>query len=194
MNLDAVVRFVFEIGHLKRQKHEGWRLSGVEHPDSIADHALRTAQIAFILAVLEGADPYKAACMGLIHDNAEARVQDVHKVAARYVSAKEGEKQAFTEQVENLPDGVRKPFIELFDQYELRNTPEGIIAKDADWLETAFQARQYQELGHNTAEIIENVEKALETDSAKELIASMKKSSFTDWWQGLKKMTYKKLK
>ena len=80
------------------------------------------------------------------------------------------------------------------EKCENRNTKEGIVAKDADWLELAFQAKQYIDQGHLAAQNwIDNVEKALETDSAKELLKEMQKTNFTDWLIGLKKMTYKKL-
>ncbi len=193
MNIEAIVDFVFELGQLKRERHNGFMLSGVKDPDSVGEHAFRTAQIAFLLAVLEGIDPYKTACIALIHDNAEARIQDRHKVSARYLSSKEAEFQAFSEQIGLLPQSVQQDFAAFFDAYEQRDTREGVVAKDADWLETAFQAHEYAELGYKTTEIIDSVEKALETESAKNILASMKQKSFTDWWQGLKKMTYKKL-
>lgn len=78
-----------------------------------------------------------------------------------------------------------------------RNTKEGIIAKDADWLEQAIQAKVYMETGYKGAEdIINNVGAALETDSAKEILAEIRKNPdfLNSWWQGLKKMTYQKLK
>jgi 5'-deoxynucleotidase YfbR-like HD superfamily hydrolase len=79
-------------------------------------------------------------------------------------------------------------------EYENRTTQESIIARDADWLETAFQAKEYFDLGYeSTVDFIDNVEKALETESAKKIIKEMKNTKFTDWWKGLKKMTYEKL-
>ncbi|MDI6721005.1 MAG: HD domain-containing protein [Candidatus Aenigmarchaeota archaeon] len=55
-----VLNFIFEMGQLRRIKHEGWRIAGVENPESVADHALRAAQIGFFLARLEGYDnPYE---------------------------------------------------------------------------------------------------------------------------------------
>jgi len=195
MDIKKITNFIFEIGQLKRQKHSGFLLAGVKDPTTVAEHALRTAQIGYILAVMEGdANPEKVASMLIIHDNGEARVGDQNKVSARYFSVKEGEKNAFLEQLENLGDQVSKKWKGYFEEYEERTTKEGIVAKDADWLEVAFQAKEYVDTGYGAAQdIINNVEKAVETESAKKIIEEMKNTQFTDWWGGLKKMTYKKL-
>jgi putative hydrolase of HD superfamily len=157
---------------------------------------MRAAQIGYLLAVMEGnANPEKVASMILIHDNPEARIGDQNKVSSRYFSVKRGEEIAFKEQIEGLGEKIEKKWKEYFNEIEDRNTEEGIIAKDADWLEQSFQAKEYIDIGHKSAiEWINNVEKALETKSAKLLIKEMKKTNFADWWHGLKKMTYKKLK
>ena len=196
MNLKNIVNFIFEINQLKRQRHSGFQLAGVNDPDSVAEHVMRAAQIGYILAVMEGeANPEKVASMIMIHDNGEARVGDQHKVAARYFDVKEAEHKAFSEQLERLDNSVAERWQKYFNEFENRNTKEGIIAKDADWLETAFQAKEYMDIGFSSMENwVENVSKAVETNSAKMLIKEMRESKFTDWWCGLKKMTYKKIK
>ncbi len=194
MNAKKIVNFIFELGQLKRQVHSGFQLAGIKNSTTVAEHAMRAAQIGYILAVMEGANPEKVAAMLIIHDNAETRVGDQNKVGARYFSIKEAESAAFADQLKNLGDEIEKKFKKYFKEYEDRTTKEGIIAKDADWLETAFQAKEYLDTGHKLMiNWINNVEKALETKSAKMIIKEMKKTEFTDWWKGLKKMTYKKL-
>lgn len=195
MNTKKIVNFIFEINQLKRQRRSGFQLIGIKNPDTVAEHALRAAQIGYILAVMEGdANPEKVATILIIHDNGEARVGDQNKVGAKYFSNKKAEHQAFTDQLQNLGNEIGKKWQKYFLEYENRNTKEGIIAKDADWLEVAFQAKEYFDLGHIFAQNwIDNVAKALETKSAKKIIKEMEKTKFTDWWQGLKKMTYKKL-
>lgn len=190
-----IVNFIFEINQLKRQRHSGFQLAGVKDPDSVAEHVMRAAQIGYILAVMEGdANPEKVATMLLVHDNGEARIGDQNKVSARYFSNKQAEHDAFSDQIKNLGQEIEKKWQEYFLEFENRNTNEGIIAKDADWLETAFQAKEYTDIGYTFMEDwIKNVEDALETKSAKMIIKEMRRTKFTDWWKGLKKMTYKKL-
>ena len=195
MDTKKIVNFIFELNQLKKQHHSGFLLAGVKNPDTIAEHALRAAQIGYILAVMEkNANPDKVATMLIIHDNGEARIGDQNKVSARYFSNKDAEQKAFEEQLDNLQSEIKEKWLAYFNEYENRTTPEGIIARDADWLETAFQGKEYLDLVYESAqEFIDNVEKAVETESAKKLIAEMKETKFTDWWKGLKKMTYQKL-
>lgn len=194
-----IVNYIFEIGVLRREKHNGFKLIGVDNPESVAEHALRAAQIGYILTVLENKkhgtsiSPERVASILVFHDNGEARVGDLHKVASRYIDGKEAERRAFMEQVESLPQEF-KNLAAYFDEIEERKTKEGVIAKDADWLEAAFSAKEYYDLGNDLGmSWINNVEAALETDSAKEMLEEMKKARFTDWWAGLKRMLYKKL-
>lgn len=195
MNIKNIVNFIFEINQLKRQRHSGFQLAGVKDPDSVAEHVMRAAQIGYILAVMEGdANPEKVAAMIMIHDNGEARIGDQHKVAARYFSNEKAEAAAFADQAKGLGGSIEKKWQAYFKEFENRQTKEGLIAKDADWLETAFQAKEYADIGFTfTSKWIENVSLALETKSAKLLIKEMRQTKFTDWWQGLKKMTYKKI-
>lgn len=193
MNNKQVVNFIFELNHLKMQKHSGWYLAGVSNPPSIAEHALRASQIGYILGIMEKADAEKIAAILIIHENGEARIGDQTKVSARYYNKKEAENNAFNDQLEGLGAEIEEKWKKYFEEFEERNTKEGIIAKDADWLETAFRGKEYLDLGYNTLDWIENVEKALETESAKALLQEMKNTKFTDWWKDLKKMTYTKL-
>ena len=189
-------KFLSEIQMLKRVQRSGFPVAGITETDSVAEHALLSAQIAFILAEMEGADAEKAAIINLFHDNHEARVGDHNKVSARYLETGEAEKTAELEQLANLPDEINHKIIDLLNQKRERNTIEGIIAQDADWLEVAIQAKIYLEQGYTGAQNwIDNVENALETQTAKKILAEIKNDSdFTNcWWQGIKKMTYTKL-
>ncbi len=190
------IKFLSEIQMLKRQDHNGFRLAGLNHADSLADHSLACAQIAFILAESEGADPYKSATLCIFHDNNETRIGDHHKVSARYLNTKEAEIKAEIEQFEYVDDTIGDKILPLLKEKRDRNTIEGIVAQDADWLEAAIQAKIYLEQGFSGCQNwIDNVEKVLETNSAKQLLAEIKSTKdFTNiWWQDLKKMTYEKL-
>ncbi len=195
MKIKNVVNFIFEINHLKKQARSGFQFAGIKYPDTVAEHMLRSAQIGYILAVMEGnKNPEKIACMLMIHDNAETRIGDQHKITARYISKKEAEGEVFEDQIRLLDEKIQNKWKIYFDEYESRNTQEGVIAKDADWLEMAFQAKEYFDMGITVAtDWIDNVEKAVETKSAKKIMKEMRETQFTDWWKDLKKMTYEKL-
>lgn len=195
MDYSKIANFFFELGMLKREKHNGFKLVGVHHDlGSLADHTMRAMAIGAVLAVMEGADMYKVVMMLLVHDMPEARIGDIHKLAARYLDTREKEREAFLEQIQNLPELLQKEWLTLYDEKHNRTTKEGVIAQDADWLEGALSAREFQSQGYTgIEEWINNTKAALETESAKQLIIEIEKQQPHDWWKGLKQMTYKKL-
>ena len=180
-----ICSFIFELGQLKRIKHEGWKLIGDTDPESVAEHSLRAAQIGFILAKLEGYENPAEVCSILVfHDIGECRIGDIHVVAKRYVTS--DEKRTVSEQLEKLGD-IGKEIFDLWDKIEYSNSKAGIIAKDADLLEMAATAREYIEKGFGSAQNwIENITNKLKTQSAKELLKKLNYSNSNDWWNGLK--------
>jgi putative hydrolases of HD superfamily len=195
MDIKNIANFIFEINQLAHKPHTGWQLVGVKEPNSVSDHIVRAAQIGYILASMEKCpNPEKVVFMTLIKNNGKTRVGDQDKVAAKYFFKKEAEDFAFSDQMNLLNKEIRNKWQECYDEFNIRESQEAIIAQDADWLEQAFQAKEYFDLGHKRASVwIENVEEALETESAKQILRAMKKTDFTDWWQGMMVMTYKKL-
>lgn len=183
-----IVNLIFECLHLKRIKHEWPRLAGVEFPDSVAEHSLNAAQIGYILAQMEWADANEVASILIWHDLAETRFGDIHKVWSRYIKGKkEFEKQALQDQMQWID--FWESIQSLFDEYEERTTVEWIIAKDADYLEQAFQAKVWVEQWyHGMQDRIDNVWWALKTDSAKQLRKEMTTTSYIDRWQWLKSL------
>lgn len=187
METEKLAQFIFEAGHLRRISHEGWKLTGVEQPDSVAEHSLRAAQIAYILAHMEGyAHPEQVCAMLVFHDIGEARVGDIHKLANRYIDVDEA--GAVNEQTAELGDighGIR----DLWSQVEERDSQAGIIAKDADYLEQAAAACEYAALGHYAVQAwIDNIRAALKTASARMLLEALVVTDPFTWWNGLKKL------
>lgn len=186
---DNILKFFFELGQLRKIRHSGWYVAGVSSPESIAEHIHRAAEIGYVLACFEEVDPHKIATMVLFHDNGEARVLDLHRVASRYVDAKTGEAKAALEQFEWLPKEIADKIKDLYQEFEKRKTEEAQCAKDADYLEQAITAREYVELGYKGCQDwINNIKKALKTKTAKAWILEIEKANPNDWWRGLKKL------
>lgn len=188
MNADKILNFLYELGHLRRVSREGWRLLGITTPESVAEHSLRTAQIAWVLARMEGIEnPHEAVTVALFHDMGETRIGDLHKVAARYGELDEA--RAVKEQCAPLAE-MGDQIFEMWNTVESRSTPCGIIAKDADLVELAITAKEYIEMGHQGAqEWIDNALPRVKTDSAKRLLAAIPTSNSKAWWKGLKNIT-----
>lgn len=185
-----IVHYVFEIFQLKRVKHTGWQLAQVENPDSVAEHVLLAAQIGYVLAELEGADKDKVLRMLVFHDNAETRIGDLHKIAQHYVTDKvEIETTALIDQTQFLPEQVVIDLRSDFIETEKKETLEAKVVKDADYLEQAFQARLYQLQGHQGVDNwITNIRAALQTKSAKKILAEMIQTDPMEWAVRLKRV------
>ena len=187
MQSKEILKFFLEMGQLSRVKREGWRLLGIEDPESIADHSLRAAQIGWVLAKLEGYNnPNEVAAMLIFHDIGECRVGDIHKLANRYITVDEA--RAVTEQVSRL-DAAGDEILALWNQVEEHTTTAGIIAKDADLVELAVRAHEYMERGFKDAsEWYEVARQRVQTNSAKQLLDQLPNVPSTSWWHGLKKI------
>ena len=182
MDLTNIVDFIFEIGQLKRIPHIGWLHAGVRDPERVGEHAFRAAQMAYLIADMEGADVNKTTLMTLIHDNGEARIGDHDLITQHYVDAKGAEQEAFNDQCKKLPQHIGSLWADLFAEREAKETLEAKCSKDADMLEQAFQAKEYLEQGYaNVQKWIDNIEQSLHTDSARKILAEMKQRSFMDW-------------
>lgn len=181
-----ITNLIFEALHLKRIKHEWYRFAWISNPDSVAEHSLTAAQIAYILAKLAWADANKCASMLVWHDIAETRIGDLHKIASRYITnKKEIEEDVMKEQFKDLD--FKDDIIASFNEYETWSSLEWLIAKDADLLEQAFQSKEYTENWFIKAQDwINNVWKALKTNTAKDIFKQMQNTSFADWWEEAK--------
>ena len=185
--MENLLRFLFEVGQLKKVKRSGWWLIGVDHPESVADHSFRCAVIGYFLAKLENADPYKVAIMCLFHDMQEARINDLHKVGQRYVDFGAAEKKAFKEQTESLNEELGGEIKQLLEVFGDKNSIEGTVAKDADILECALQAREYQHKGFVGADDwLKNTRGTLISKSAQKLLELIETSNPDEWWKLLK--------
>lgn len=186
---EDLVDYIFELGLQKHVKRSGWWVAGVKDPETIAEHSQRAALIAYILAEIEGANPDKSALICMIHDIPECRINDGHKIVNRYFDLRKGEEAAMKDQLELLPDKISRRFKELFREFMDQSSKEGIIAKDADYLECAFQAKEYLDIGHECAkDWIKNAGERLKTKTAKELFDIMVKIGSKKWFEGLKEL------
>ncbi|WP_125774320.1 HD domain-containing protein [Antribacter gilvus] len=143
----SVANFAHEMGVLKRLRRAGWWQAGVRDPESVAEHSLRVAQLAALIAAEEGADPARAAYLGLWHDSQETRITDLPHSARPYLG-KANNETITRDQVAYLPDAAAKTVSEAVVEYEAQETLEARCAKDADKLECLLQALEYRAAGH----------------------------------------------
>ncbi|WP_350279131.1 HD domain-containing protein [Kribbella sp. HUAS MG21] len=143
----GVAVFAYEMGVLKRLRRAGWWHAGVRDPESVAEHSLRVAQFAALIASEEGGDPARAAYLGMWHDSQETRIGDIPHTARPYVDVASNERIT-EDQVAVLPEAAAKSIREAVSEYEAAETIEARCAKDADRLECLMQAVEYGEAGY----------------------------------------------
>nr|WP_110082039.1 HD domain-containing protein [Actinokineospora spheciospongiae] len=142
----AVAAFGYELGVLKRIRRSGWWHVGVRDPESVGEHTARVAQLAALIAVAEGADPARAAFLGLWHDTQETRTGDLPHTVKGYLT-KPDPRHITADQTADLPDTARELVRTAVDEYEARDSPEARCAADADKLEMLLQAVEYRDTG-----------------------------------------------
>jgi putative hydrolase of HD superfamily len=182
---EELSKYFFEAGQLKMVKRSGWWVAKIRDPESVAEHSYRTAIIAYVLAKLEGENAEKLCSAGVFHDVLETRILDKHKISSNYSKvSKEIEEKVILDQCERLPEALRNDFLGIVLNFSEK---EKKILKDADYLECAFSAKEYSDIGFKDAlDWIARIEQVLKTDSAKLLLKKLKKMDSNLWWQGLK--------
>ncbi|MFH0839026.1 MAG: HD domain-containing protein [Candidatus Omnitrophota bacterium] len=181
-----ILNFISEAGMLKRVQRSGWSVLGIKHAESVAEHSFRCSVIGYILARMEHVPPYKALLMTLFNDIHEARITDLHKMAQRYVMSKKAEDMSYYEQINSLPEIIKKELFDLRREYNSQRTKESIIARDADILECLIQAKEYYEHGFLGAiKFTKKAPAALRTESARKLWNLAKHTDLTNWWFAL---------
>lgn len=189
-NNKNIVNFLFEVGTMRKlpRIHQQVLLSQ-DLSDNIATHSYRASLIAWFLARLEKADPYKTMMMASLHDIKEIRSGDHNYIHKKYV-------KIFEDEISKDQLGVL-PFsdlLEIITEFEKRESKEAIIAKDADLIDQMLLLKEYAHQGNKEAEIWlsgkgndnENIQfHSLITDSAKKLGQEILESKVSEWWENI---------
>ncbi|MEU6313060.1 HD domain-containing protein [Streptomyces sp. NPDC047014] len=173
--------FIFEMGVMKNAKRTGWWFTGNNNPESIADHSFRVGIIGAVLAMMEGVDPAKTALMCLFHDTQETRIGDIPHIGRRYIDVAENV-DVTADQVARAHPAVRVGVLRVVEEYEANDSPEAIVAKDADKLECLVQAVEYRSQGNTLVQDwIDTSLNSLKTASARELAEAALNMSPLEW-------------
>ncbi len=177
-----IISFLAEAGQLKRVKRSGWWVVGIKDPESVAEHSFRCAMIGYMLAKMEKADHSQVLLTTLFHDMHEARINDSHKVSSRYIDFKAIDPKVSREQLKLLPETIARELTLILEKYYTQSSKEAIIARDADILECALQAKEYLEFGFKQAKNFIKIGKFLRTRSARQLFKQILTMESKDWW------------
>ena len=189
-NSKKITNFIFEVGTMRKllRSHRQTLLTD-DLSDSISSHSYRVTMIGWLLAKEEGVDENKVLKMCLLHDIGEVRTGDHNYIHKKYV--KEFGKEVIEDQLGDLPHSDLK---DIALEYEKRESPEAIVAKDADLLDQMFLLREYSWQGNKEAELWlkgkgdmdQNVQyKNLKTESAKKIAEEIYEIRPSDWWNNI---------
>ncbi|MFJ2210899.1 HD family hydrolase [Streptomyces sp. NPDC101062] len=181
-DLTAVARFLYEAGTLKSTKRSGWWMAGVRDPESVADHSWRTALLASIIAKLEGADPAQAALLAVWHDSQETRTGDVNHLGKKYTKGEADPRDITADQVAGMPKVLADAVRDLVAEYEAKESPEAVCARDADKLECMIQGIEYRDQGYvNAQRWIDNSRRRITTPSGQAIADAVLATGSLDW-------------
>jgi putative hydrolases of HD superfamily len=180
-----IVGYLYEAGHLKKTRRAGWWIAGIKDPESVAEHSFRTGIIAFALAVMEGANPERAATLALFHDVIETRIGDIPSTGRAHLKIA-SPVEVNQVQVSSLPTSLQDRISALVAEFEDKATLEAQCAKDADKLECLLQAREYQSQGYsNVQPWVDTMAEAVKTPSGKELAKAAVETPVNVWWHDI---------
>lgn len=190
-NIKKIANFLFELAGAKTTPRSGWHRIGIKVPESLADHSALSGQIAYVLALMEGANPDRAAALSIFHDMAELRVGDQNWVARLYsTNHRQITEKATNDQLSGLPGG--RQIKGLFDEMNERKTKESLVAGDADLLDMAIQSKIYADNGSKKALFwFESIKNNFNTGAAKEIYFSLGTAGMEDWWMELESIREK---
>lgn len=136
------------MGDLKTTPRVGYKKRGVPNYESVADHSWRVASLCFLLSPDEY-DIDKCLAMAVVHDMAECIVGDIVPEDNIPKAVKqEMEWNAMNQIVNGLAaagEGTASSYLlELFHEYEERQSKESKAVKDLDQLDLILQADLYE--------------------------------------------------
>ena len=148
---DAALDAVLAAYDLKDERRTGWQLRGVDDPESVAAHSWGVAYLVLALGErfreeLSGVDLDLALRLAVVHDAAEAETGDVATRADSTADAVDreakvaAEREAMADLAGPLPERVR----DAWEAYEARDSPEAVLVKECDLLDTCLQALTYE--------------------------------------------------
>ncbi len=128
------------IGRLKDTTRKGWILRMVDHPESVADHSWGMCLLILILCPPE-LNKQKCLEFAIVHDLAESITGDY--VPSDNISSQEKYELEF-QAMQKISEQTNCPqLLNLFCEYERRDTPEAVFVKKMDKLEVVLQAKYY---------------------------------------------------
>jgi putative hydrolases of HD superfamily len=131
------IEFIIEIDRLKTVYRNSYLIPDPERKENSAEHSWHTAVMAMVLAeyAVSGVDTVRVIKMMLIHDIVEIDAGDVLIYHTKGAADREEKEKRAAERIFGLlPQDQKKEFIDLWDEFENKITPEAKFAGALDRL------------------------------------------------------------
>jgi putative hydrolases of HD superfamily len=142
--LSGALDFLREAERLKSTLRSGYTSTG--RPESTAEHTWRLCLMALVFSdEFENIDLLRLIKLCIVHDLGEALSGDIPAVLQTEGSGKSAQERADLEVLtKTLLPTKRAEILVLWEEYEAASSPEAILAKGLDKLETILQHNQGQ--------------------------------------------------
>ena len=173
--------FLYEVGCI-RFIDRVWVQFHRPNVANVAEHTLRVAWIAEVLASREGADAGRAVRLAMVHDLGKSRAGDGHWLNRAYLKRDEGRAIAATAAATAVEADTKA----LWQEFRAGKTVEAKIVKDADNLDVDLEFRERREDWHFARSMDklrrQVFEQKLQTRAAKELWQEIQDSDPHRWY------------
>lgn len=140
-DLAGTLDFLRRAEALKSTLRSGHTATG--RPESTAEHSWRLCLMAMVLGDgIDGVDALKLVKMCLVHDLGEAIGGDIPATDPRAADKAAQDRRDLLALTATLPPARRDEILALWEEYEAGTSPEAVLAKAFDKLETILQHNQ----------------------------------------------------
>ena len=177
--MENIADFLFETGMLAKTPRSGYQFLGSGR-ETVAEHILRTVYVGYVLCKINSSlDELRVLKMCILHDLPEARTGDMNYVNKKYVQVDEAKAVRELTQSVFFGDDIKQ----AIDEFNARQTPESLAARDADQIALILQLKEYGDLGNKYSdEWIKYAMQRLATEEGRKLAWRIIQTDSSHWW------------
>jgi len=177
--MKPIANLLFEMRMLKDIVRSGYAFLGSGR-ESIAEHSFTTTFICFVMSKMDrDIDGAKLMAMALLHDIPETRTGDLNYVQKKYTKVDEA--KAISHLIKPLSFGKDIKF--LIEEFNLGETKEAKLAKDADQLSFVLELKKLEDTGARSPERwLPLVIGRIKTQIGRQIAQSIMETKWDDWW------------
>lgn len=177
--MESIADFLFETGMLAKTPRSGYQFLGSGR-ETVAEHILRTIYVGYTLCKINSSlDELRVLKMCALHDLPEARTGDMNYVNKKYVQVDEAKAVRELTETVFFGDDIKR----AIEEFNARQTPESLAARDADQIALILQLKEYGDLGNKySEEWIKYAMQRLATEEGRKLAGRIIQTDSSHWW------------